>query len=63
MHEQFLRDMTETTKKRKEKKEKSWAWMRKGDQKVQTEALVFAAQEQALRRKIQKKNAKDDMAR
>ena len=30
-------------------KERTWEWMRKSDLKVETEALIFAAQEQALR--------------
>ena len=28
---------------------KTWEWTRNGDLKVETEALIFAAQEQALR--------------
>ena len=30
-------------------RERTWEWMRKSDLKVETEALIFAAQEQALR--------------
>ena len=30
-------------------KDKTWEWTRKSDLKVETEALIFAAQEQALR--------------
>ena len=29
--------------------EESWSWLRKGDLKIQTEALIWAGQEQALR--------------
>ena len=41
---QFLREMPETVDK-----DKTWEWTRKSDLKVETEALIFAAQEQALR--------------
>ena len=44
MHGQFLREMPETVDK-----VKTWEWTRNGDLKVETEALIFAAQEQALR--------------
>ena len=44
MHGQFLRDMPETVDK-----DKMWEWTRKSDLKIGTEALIFAAQEQALR--------------
>ena len=44
MHGQFLREMPETVDKFK-----TWEWTRNGDLKVETEALIFAAQEQALR--------------
>ena len=44
MHGQFLREKPETIDK-----DKTWEWTRKGDLKVETEALIFAAQEQALR--------------
>ena len=44
MHGQFLRDMPETVDK-----DKIWEWTRKSDLKIGTEALIFAAQEQALR--------------
>ena len=44
MHGQFLREMPETVDK-----VKTWEWTRKGDLKFETEALIFAAQEQALR--------------
>ena len=30
-------------------KEKTWSWMRKSDLKITTEALICAAQEQAIR--------------
>ena len=30
-------------------KDKTWKWTRKGDLKVETGTLIFAAQEQALR--------------
>jgi len=29
--------------------EESWSWLPKGDLKIQTEVLIFAGQEQALR--------------
>ena len=41
---QFVRDMPITTDK-----EKTWSWMRKSDLKISTEALICAAQEQAIR--------------
>ena len=41
---QFLREMPETVNEGK-----TWECTRKGDLKVETEALFFAAQEQALR--------------
>ena len=44
MYGQFLREMPETVDK-----DKTWAWTRKSDLKVETEALIFAAEEQALR--------------
>ena len=44
MHGQFLRNMPETVDK-----DKMWEWTRKSDLKIGTEALMFAAQEQALR--------------
>ena len=44
MHGQFLRDMPETVDK-----DKMWEWTRKSDLKIGTEALIFAAQKQALR--------------
>ena len=44
MYGQFLREMPETVDK-----DKTWEWTRKSDLKVETEALIFAAQEQALR--------------
>ena len=44
MHDQFLREMPKTGDK-----VKTWEWTRKSDLKVETEALIFAAQEQALR--------------
>ena len=44
LHGQFCRDMKDGVDKLK-----SWEWLRKGDLKAETEALIFAAQEQALR--------------
>jgi len=44
MYGQFLREMPETVDK-----DKTWDWTKKSDLKVETEALIFAAQEQALR--------------
>ena len=41
MYGQFLREMPETLR--------TWEWTRRSDLKVETEALTFAAQEQALR--------------
>ena len=44
MHGQFCREIPE-----KVDKEKSWYWLSRCDVKVETEALLCAAQEQALR--------------
>ena len=44
MYGQFVREMSEEVDK-----ELSWQWITRGDLKVQTEATIFAAQEQALR--------------
>ena len=44
MHGQFIRETTE-----KVDKEKTWQWLSRGDLKVGTEALLCAAQEQAMR--------------
>ena len=44
MPDQFLREIPETVDK-----VKTWDWSRKGALEVETEALIFAAQEQALR--------------
>lgn len=44
MHGQFTRKMPETVDK-----DKTWEWTRKGDLKVETATLIFAAQEQALK--------------
>ena len=44
MYGQFLREKLETVDKNK-----TWEWTRKSDLKVETEAPIFAAQEQALR--------------
>ena len=44
LHGQFEREMPETTHV-----EESWSWLRKVDLKIQTEALICAGQEQALR--------------
>jgi len=42
MYGQFVREMPESVDK-----DRTWEWMRKSDLKVETEALIFAAQEQA----------------
>ena len=44
MHGQFIRETTE-----KVDKEKAWQWLSRGDLKVGTEALLCAAQEQAIK--------------
>ena len=44
IHRQFMRETTE-----KVDKEKTWQWLSRGDLKVGTEALLCAAQEQAIR--------------
>ena len=44
MYGQLLREMPETVDK-----DRNWEWTRKSELKVETEALIFAAQEQALR--------------
>ena len=44
MYGQFVREMPET----KDEKE-TWHWLRKADLKVETEAMLYAAQEQAIR--------------
>ena len=44
MYGQFYRDMADITDFRK-----TWVWLVKCDLKCETEALIFAAQEQALR--------------
>ena len=44
MHGQFIRETAE-----KVNKEKTWQWLSRGDLKVGTEALLCAAQEQAIR--------------
>ena len=44
MHGQFTRKMPETVDK-----DKTWECNRKGDLKVETAKLIFAAQEQALK--------------
>ena len=44
MYEQFVREIPESVDR-----ERTWEWMKKGDLKVEIEALIFAAQEQALR--------------
>ena len=51
MHGQFLRSMAETVDL-----DKMWEWTRKSDLKIGTEALIFAAQEQALRTNYVKLN-------
>ena len=44
MHGQFSKEISDSVDK-----EKSWYWLSRGDLKVETEALLCAAQEQALR--------------
>ena len=44
LHGQFVREMPEMTHV-----EESWSWLQKEDLKIQTEALIYAGQEQALR--------------
>ena len=44
LHGQLIREIAETTRV-----EESWSWLRKADLKIQTEALICAGQEQALR--------------
>ena len=43
MYGQFVREMPETTGKKK-----TWYWLRKADLKVETEATLCAVQEQAI---------------
>ena len=49
MEQQFIREMTE-----KVDKEKTWQWLSRSDLKVGTEALLCAAQEQAIRKSYMK---------
>ena len=42
MYGQFIREMPETTVE-------TWHWLRKADLKIETEAMLCAAQEQAIR--------------
>ena len=51
MYGQFLREMTDTVDK-----DKTWERTRKSDLKVETEGLIFAAQEQARRMNYVKVN-------
>ena len=44
MNGQFVREMPE-----KVDKDETWQWLSKNDLKIRTEALLFAAQEQAIR--------------
>ena len=44
MYGQFIREMPETTDETE-----TWSWLRKSDFKVETEAMLCAAQEQAIR--------------
>ena len=44
MHGQYIRDMDENIDK-----DKTWGWLKNGDLKAGTEALICAAQDQALR--------------
>ena len=48
MYEQFVREMPEEIDK-----DLPWKWLVQSDLKVQTEATICAAQEQALRTKIE----------
>ena len=45
MYGQFLRELEETDVD----KDKTWDWIKTSDLKAGTEALIFVAQEQALR--------------
>ena len=49
MHRQFIRETTE-----KVDKEKTWQWLSRSDLKIGTEALLCAAQEQAIRKNYMK---------
>ena len=49
MHGQFIRETVE-----KVDKKRRWKWLSRGDLKVQTEALLCAAQEQAIKTKYMK---------
>ena len=51
MHGQFLQEMPDTVDK-----VKTWEWTKKGDLKVETEALICAVQEQTMRTKYVKFN-------
>ena len=44
LHGQFVREIPETTHV-----EEAWSWLRKANLTIQTEALICAGQEQALR--------------
>ena len=44
MYGQFIREMPETMDEKR-----TWNWMRKADLKVETEAMLCNAQEQAIR--------------
>ena len=44
MHEQFIRELPEEVYK-----DRTWQWLSKSDLKIGTEALLCAAQEQAIR--------------
>ena len=54
MYGQFVREMPEQVDR-----ERTWEWMKKSDLKVENEALIFAAQEQALRTNVVKFNIDD----
>ena len=62
MHGQFIRETTE-----KVNKEETWQWLSRGDLKVGTEALLCAAQEQAIRTNYMKyhidKTSESDLCR
>ena len=51
IYDQFVGDMPISIDKGK-----TWSWMTKSDLKITTEALIFAAQEQANRTNHMKKN-------
>ena len=56
MYGQFVRHMEKEQHRDRIGKEDTWAWMKKSDLKIRTEALIWAAQEQALCTKYVKFN-------